>query len=48
MLLDDMGEKAQAEQHLAEALRGMEHRGLEIEAKHAFAERFRDLTGWPF
>ena len=48
LLLDDMGEKAQAEQHLAEALRGMEHRGLEIEAKHAFAERFRDLTGWPF
>jgi len=33
---------------LAEAIREMEHRGLEIEAKHAFEERFRDLTGWPF
>jgi tetratricopeptide (TPR) repeat protein len=47
MVLDDLGEKDLAEFHLGKTLEAMERRGLEIEAKEQFQERFRDL-GWYF
>ncbi len=47
-VLSDVGQSRLAEEHLTEALTGMEQRGLEIEARQQFLERFRDLTGFPF
>lgn len=47
-LLSDLGWSKQAEQHLDEALTGMEQWGLDIEVQQHFLERFRDLKGFPF
>lgn len=48
LVLSEMGEEALAEQHLGQALREMEERGMDIEARHMFQERYHDLTGfWP-
>jgi tetratricopeptide (TPR) repeat protein len=48
LVLSDLGERRMAEQYLENALAAMEERGFEIEAKHQFAERYRDLTGFWF
>ena len=46
LVLSDLGEERLAERYLEDALGAMETLGLEIEAKHQFAERYRDLTGF--
>ena len=48
LVLSDLGEERLAERYLEDALGAMEMLGLEIEAKHQFQERYRDLTGFWF
>ena len=46
LVLSELGERTLAKEYLEQALSGMEERGMEIEAKYIFLERYRDLTGF--
>ena len=48
IVLDDRGDKSRAEELLTNVLSQMEELGIDIPAKDQFADRYRDLTGFPF